>query len=103
MARTSHSYQGVTSLSNADTHQAHFNRLSIPNTENPSELDLEVGQYSFEYAESGGWTYSRAIQQAMVEIANTESTNTVFIGEDMEVAGAFGMNMALKMLDTKTS
>ena len=38
----------------------------------------------------------RAIQQAMVEIANTESTNTVFIGEDMEVAGAFGMNMALK-------
>ena len=88
--------KGVTSLSNADTHQAHFNRLSIPNTENPSELDLEVGQYSFEYAESGGWTYSRAIQQAMVEIANTESTNTVFIGEDMEVAGAFGMNMALK-------
>ena len=57
---------------------------------------MEVGQYSFEYGESGGWTYSRAIQQPMVEIANTESTNTVFIGEDMEVAGAFGMNMALK-------
>ena len=32
----------------------------------------------------------------MVEIANSEDFNTVFIGEDMEVAGAFGMNMALK-------
>ena len=55
-----------------------------------------MGEYSFQYAQTGGWTYSRAIQQAMVEIANSEDSNTVFIGEDMEVAGAFGMNMALK-------
>ena len=48
------------------------------------------------YAETGGWTYARAIQQAMVDIANRYGDDCVFIGEDMEVAGAFGMNIALK-------
>jgi pyruvate/2-oxoglutarate/acetoin dehydrogenase E1 component len=32
----------------------------------------------------------------MVDIANMHGEDCVFIGEDMEVAGAFGMNMALK-------
>ena len=32
----------------------------------------------------------------MVDIANRHGDNCVFIGEDMEVAGAFGMNIALK-------
>ena len=49
-----------------------------------------------EYSEKGGWTYARAIQQAMVDIANRYGDDCVFIGEDMEVAGAFGMNIALK-------
>ena len=40
-------------------------------------------------------SYARAIQQAMVDI-KTSGDDCVFIGEDMEVAGAFGMNMALK-------
>ena len=48
------------------------------------------------YAESGGWTYSRAIQQAMCDIAEHYGDSTIFMGEDMEVAGAFGMNIPLK-------
>lgn len=88
--------KGVTTLNNSDTHDDHLQRLSNPNLDSAEDSGLEVGEYSFQYAESGGWTYSRAIQQAMVEIANSEDSNTVFIGEDMEVAGAFGMNMALK-------
>ena len=48
------------------------------------------------YVESGGWTYARAIQQAMVEIADSYGNDAIFMGEDMEIAGAFGMNIALK-------
>ena len=88
--------KGVTTLNDSDTHEDHLQRLSNSSTETGEESGLEVGEYSFQYAQTGGWTYSRAIQQAMVEIANSEDSNTVFIGEDMEVAGAFGMNMALK-------
>ena len=51
---------------------------------------------SLEYVDKGGWTYARAIQQAMVDIANRYGDDCVFIGEDMEVAGAFGMNIALR-------
>ena len=57
---------------------------------------LAVGETTLEYVESGGWTYARAIQQAMADIATRHGDQCVFIGEDMEVAGAFGMNMALK-------
>ena len=45
---------------------------------------------------NGGWTYARAIQQAMVAIADRHGDRTVFMGEDMEVAGAFGMNLPLR-------
>ena len=37
----------------------------------------------------------------MVDMANTHGEDCVFIGEDMEVAGAFGMNMALRTLAIK--
>ena len=57
---------------------------------------LEVGECLLNYAESGGWTYSRAIQQAMCDIAEQYGDSTIFMGEDMEVAGAFGMNIPLK-------
>ena len=69
--------------------------LQIPTTEF-SPAKLEVGECMLEYSEKGGWTYARAIQQAMVDIANRYGDDCVFIGEDMEVAGAFGMNIALK-------
>ena len=87
--------KGVTSITDADTHSDHLSRLQIASTEYPSPR-LEVGESTLEYAEKGGWTYARAIQQAMVDIANRYGDDCVFIGEDMEVAGAFGMNIALK-------
>ena len=87
--------KGITSISDADTHENHLTRLRTNNVAS-SPSPLEVGISSLEYAEKGGWTYARAIQQAMVDIANRYGDNCVFIGEDMEVAGAFGMNIALK-------
>jgi len=87
--------KGVTSISDAATHQEHLTRLK--EGAKPSGVSsLAVGESSLQYAEKGGWTYARAIQQAMVDIANRYGNDCVFIGEDMEVAGAFGMNMALK-------
>ena len=87
--------KGITSISDAESHQDHLNRLSNPNL-NHQEAALQVGVSTLSYAETGGWTYARAIQQAMVDIANRYGDDCVFIGEDMEVAGAFGMNIALK-------
>ena len=87
--------KGVTSITDADTHSDHLSRLQIASTDYPSPR-LEVGETTLQYAEKGGWTYARAIQQAMVDIANRYGDDCVFIGEDMEVAGAFGMNIALK-------
>ena len=87
--------KGVTSISDADTHQDHLSRIQSSTVEHrPSPLD--VGETTLNYAQKGGWTYARAIQQAMVDIANRYGDDCVFIGEDMEVAGAFGMNIALK-------
>ena len=88
--------KGVTSLHDADTHEDHLNRLSGSSIHKKHEPVLEVGEYLLNYAESGGWTYSRAIQQAMCDIAEQYGDSTIFLGEDMEVAGAFGMNIPLK-------
>ncbi|MCH2435168.1 MAG: thiamine pyrophosphate-dependent enzyme [Candidatus Poseidoniaceae archaeon] len=88
--------KGVTSLHDADTHEDHLNRLSGSSIHKKHEPVLEVGEYLLNYAESGGWTYSRAIQQAMCDIAEQYGDSTIFMGEDMEVAGAFGMNIPLK-------
>ena len=88
--------KGVTTLNDAETHQDRFNRLQKPFEASLELAPLEVGETSLTYAESGGWTYARAIQQAMADIADRHGDQCVFIGEDMEVAGAFGMNMALK-------
>ena len=82
--------KGVTTLHDARTHDDHLALMDNPNTQSIAS------HQPLEYAESGGWTYARAIQQAMVDIANMHGEDCVFIGEDMEVAGAFGMNMALK-------
>tara|TARA_Y100001958_G_scaffold39040_1_gene25655 strand:- start:5793 stop:8375 length:2583 start_codon:yes stop_codon:yes gene_type:complete len=88
--------KGVTSLHDADTHEDHLNRLSGSSIHEKHEPLLEVGECLLNYAESGGWTYSRAIQQAMCDIAEQYGESTIFMGEDMEVAGAFGMNIPLK-------
>ena len=39
---------------------------------------------------------ARAIQNGMISIAERYGRSTVFMGEDMEIAGAFGMNIPLK-------
>ncbi len=88
--------RGVTSINDADTHTDHLLRLSGASPAMPVSAPLEAGDRAWSYAEKGGWTYARAIQQAMADIATMHGEDCVFIGEDMEVAGAFGMNMALK-------
>ncbi|MBT5726849.1 MAG: hypothetical protein HOI75_03385 [Euryarchaeota archaeon] len=88
--------KGVTTLNDAETHKQRFERLQTPFEGSDTPAPLSVGETTLEYVESGGWTYARAIQQAMADIATRHGEQCVFIGEDMEVAGAFGMNMALK-------
>ena len=77
--------KGVTSLHDADTHEDHLIRLSGNSIHENKEAILEVGECLLNYAESGGWTYSRAIQQAMCDIAEQYGESTIFMGEDMEV------------------
>ena len=88
--------KGVTTFGDAETHSQRFSRLSNGSSNLLLESPLPVGDTSLEYAEKGGWTYARALQQAMADIATRHGDDCIFIGEDMEVAGAFGMNMALK-------
>ena len=88
--------KGITSLHDADTHEDHLIRLSGSTINTEHQAVLDVGECLLQYAESGGWTYSRAIQQAMCDIAEQYGDSTIFMGEDMEVAGAFGMNIPLK-------
>ena len=88
--------KGVTTLHDADTHADHLDRISGKRIRANVNPVLEIGESKLEYSESGGWTYSRAIQQAMCDIAEHYGESTLFMGEDMEVAGAFGMNIPLK-------
>ncbi len=88
--------KGVTSLHDAETHADHLKRYTGLTRPVLSEAPVSIGETAWSYAEKGGWTYARAIQQAMADIATLHGDDCVFIGEDMEVAGAFGMNMALK-------
>tara|TARA_B100001142_G_C14323697_1_gene651453 strand:- start:1040 stop:2449 length:1410 start_codon:yes stop_codon:yes gene_type:complete len=87
--------EGVTSLTDARSHSQQISdlegRVSI------SESPLQPGEESLLFSDaSNSWTFSRAIQNAMVEIADSYGDNVVFMGEDMEIAGAFGMNLPLK-------
>jgi len=88
--------KGVTSINDADTHADHLLRVTGNAPPTPLPAPLKSGERAWNYADKGGWTYARAIQQAMADIATMHGDDCVFIGEDMEVAGAFGMNMALK-------
>ena len=87
--------QGITSLHDATTHSQQINRINSSNilpiqTLKPGEQDLEFSNAP------NSWTFSRAIQNAMVVLAEEYGDNIVFMGEDMEIAGAFGMNLSLK-------
>ena len=87
--------KGVTTLHDADSHLMQLERLSNPADE--ADANVEAGQVTLEFSdEANAWSYSRAIQNAMVAIAERYGASTVFMGEDMEVSGAFGMNVPLK-------
>ena len=87
--------KGITSLHDASSHSEQFSRLD--GGRKASEAPLESGKVSLEFSDAANSTsYSRAIQNAMAAIADESGEEVVFMGEDMEVAGAFGMNLPLK-------
>tara|TARA_Y100000766_G_scaffold280406_1_gene290196 strand:+ start:4463 stop:7330 length:2868 start_codon:yes stop_codon:yes gene_type:complete len=87
--------EGVTSLTDARSHSQQISDLEEQHS--ISESPLRPGEKSLLFSDaSNSWTFSRAIQNAMVEIAESYGDDVVFMGEDMEIAGAFGMNLPLK-------
>ena len=88
--------KGVTSRHDAETHTEQFERFEKEAGEILSG-PLKDGDLAIEFSNaSNSSTYSRAIQNAMVALAERHRNDIVFMGEDMEVAGAFGMNIPLK-------
>ncbi|MDP6888631.1 MAG: transketolase C-terminal domain-containing protein [Candidatus Thalassarchaeaceae archaeon] len=86
---------GVTTLHDADSHAMQLDRLANP--ADAGSGTVESGTLTLDFSdEANAWSYSRAIQNGMVAIAERYGASTVFMGEDMEVAGAFGMNVPLK-------
>lgn len=89
---------GITSFHDAETHRDQLVRMKGDST--TSGIGIErpaVGVVAVEFSgEPGSSSYSRAIQQGMVAIAERWGSRTVFMGEDMEIAGAFGMNLPLR-------
>ena len=87
--------KGVTSLHDASSHSEQFSRFDGARA--VAEAPLESGVVSIEFSDvANSSSYSRAIQNAMASIADESGEEVVFMGEDMEVAGAFGMNLPLK-------
>ena len=87
--------KGVTSLQDAATHSEQINRIG-GDIEGGGGV-LESGVCSIEFSDApNSWTYSKAIQNAMVTLAEKYAETIVFMGEDMELAGAFGLNLPLK-------
>jgi len=88
--------QGVTSRHNADSHSQQYDRFEKTD-KSAAPGPLKDGELSIEFSNApNSSTYSRAIQNAMVVLAEKYGDQIVFMGEDMEVAGAFGMNIPLK-------
>jgi len=83
---------GITKLSNARTHSQQLEILEKGPEKSASPV---LTRMEFSDA-SNAWTFSKAIQSAMVDIAERSGELTIFMGEDMEIAGAFGLNLALK-------
>ncbi len=87
--------KGITSLHDAASHTEQYERFE--REVGLTECPLQPGELSLEFSEApNARTYSRAIQEAMVSIADKHGERVVFMGEDMEVAGAFGLNLPLK-------
>jgi pyruvate/2-oxoglutarate/acetoin dehydrogenase E1 component len=87
--------KGVTSLFDATSHENQL--IRIDREGDVPEAVLRSGEYGIEFSEApNSWTFSRSIQNAMATLAEQFGEEMMFMGEDMEVAGAFGMNLGLK-------
>ena len=87
--------KGITSLYDAQSHDSQISRIGN-DLEIPKPL-LKPGEYSIEFSDAANsWTYSRSIQNAMARLAEEFGERMVIMGEDMEIAGAFGMSLPLK-------
>ncbi len=99
--------KGITSIHDAGTHAEQLARMrGVGSAEDEGAAAGQVaavdllapGELAIEFSEeSGASTYSRAIQQGMVAIAELYGSSALFMGEDMEISGAFGMNIPLKV------
>ncbi len=88
--------KGITSKLDAESHSQQYDRFE-KETGDITPGPLKDGELSIQFSDaSNSSTYSRAIQNAMVALAEKYGEKIVFMGEDMEVAGAFGMNIPLK-------
>jgi len=89
--------KGITSFHDSDSHADQLSRLAGEAGEELPEITVSSGETYVEFSsETGSSSFSRAVQQGMVAIAERWGSRTVFMGEDMELAGAFGMNLPLK-------
>ena len=87
--------RGVTSLFDATSHEQQINRIDREG-EVPEAI-LRSGEYGIKFSDApNSWTFSRSIQNAMATLAEQFGEQMLFMGEDMEVAGAFGMNLGLR-------
>jgi 2-oxoisovalerate dehydrogenase E1 component len=87
--------RGVTSLFDATSHEHQLSRIDREG--DALEATLKPGEYGIEFSDApNSWTFSRSIQNAMATLAEQFGEQMLFMGEDMEVAGAFGMNLGLK-------
>ena len=87
--------RGVTSLFDATSHEQQINRIDREG-EVPEAI-LRSGEYGIKFSDApNSWTFSRSIQNAMATLAEQFGEKMLFMGEDMEVAGAFGMNLGLR-------
>jgi len=87
--------RGVTSFIDATSHEHQLSRIDRER-EVPDAL-LGPGEYGIQFSDAANsWTFSRSIQNAMTSLAEQFGDQMIFMGEDMEVAGAFGMNLGLR-------
>jgi len=87
--------KGVTSLFDATSHENQLSRIDREG--DVPEAVLRSGESGIEFSDApNSWTFSRSIQNAMATLAEQFGEQMLLMGEDMEVAGAFGMNLGLK-------
>ena len=77
--------EGVTSLIDARSHSQQITDLNSDRS--GIEPLLEPGEEALVFSDApNSWTFSRSIQNAMVEIAEIYGDEVVFMGEDMELS-----------------